>query len=475
MSSSTASATGSNRGEDAPLWAIWLGFACLYILSLGRGFYSSDGEVMFMTAAALAERGTFQLTPDPALPQIVTGTDGAAYSKYDPGLPLLGVPFFVLGDRLGMVNNAHRYRLAATAALLIPALSAAGALAALAGLAGMLVSPRRAVGVALVAGLGTILWPYARVLFAEATLACALTLAVFAVWRAGNGGRRRWWIIAGAAFGWGIATRAALAIYMLPLAMLIARISAGEGRRVLIARLAVFSLGTAPGVALVLWHNVLRFGEPFAFGYTGESFTTAPWEGAFGLLFSPGKSVFVYAPPLAASVLLWPRFRQLQPALADFLALAWLVALGFYGAWWAWHGGWSWGPRLLVPLVPLSCLPLAFLPDRRAWRWLAAALVVVGGGVQIAGVLTDAIPHYAALAGAGEAGYHALHYAPGSSPLVAATERILRGQTEPLAMFHLAGTGLPRTWTVGVPLTLLAGLGWSAWAIWRGVRAGFAQ
>jgi hypothetical protein len=467
-----ASATGSSRRA---VWAVWVAFACLYALSLGRGFYSSDGEVMFLTTAALAERGTFAIAPDPALPQIVAGSDGAAYSKYDPGLPLVGVPFFVVGDWLGGVNHAHRYRLAALAVLLVPALSAAGALAALAALAGDLFPRRRALGVALAAGAGTLLWPYARVLFAEATLACALMLAVFAIWRAGHGGGRGWWIVAGAAFGWGITTRAALAIYAFPLAVLVARLSYGAGPRATAARLAATAAGAAPGVALVLWHNALRFGDPLAFGYAGEGFSTAPWVGAAGLLFSPGKSIFLYAPPLVASVLLWPRFRRVQPALADFLALAWASALAFYGAWWAWHGGWSWGPRLLVPLAPLSCLPLGVLPDRRGWRALAAALMIAGVGVQIAGVLADTVPHYAAVAGAGEGGYHALHYTPGESPLIAAFERVLRGQTEPLAAFHLVGTGLPRTWTAGVPLVLLIGLGWSAWAIWRAARARPAQ
>ena len=44
------------------------------------------------TAEALVRRGTFALAPDPALPQIVPGTDGRFYGKYDPGLPLLMTP-----------------------------------------------------------------------------------------------------------------------------------------------------------------------------------------------------------------------------------------------------------------------------------------------------------------------------------------------------------------------------------------------
>ncbi len=120
----------SNRSR-ARSGAVFLFFACLYILSIGRGFYTSDGEVMFKTAAALVERHSFALEPDPGLPQIVRGHDGRMYSKYDPGLPLLLVPFYVTGDWIGQINHAHRYRLAATFALLLPALAGAGTLAAL--------------------------------------------------------------------------------------------------------------------------------------------------------------------------------------------------------------------------------------------------------------------------------------------------------------------------------------------------------
>jgi len=48
---------------------------------------------MFLTTDALAEQGDFALTPDPGLPQIVAGTDGTYYGKYDPGLPLLASRF----------------------------------------------------------------------------------------------------------------------------------------------------------------------------------------------------------------------------------------------------------------------------------------------------------------------------------------------------------------------------------------------
>ena len=468
---------------------IFVFFACLYVLSIGRGFYSSDGEVMFKTTAALIGHHTFALDPDPGLPQIVPGQDGRFYSKYDPGLPLIAIPFYEIGDRIAHINHAHRYHLSALFVLLVPALAAAGTLFALAKiveayctpLSMLLISPsphvERGPGgevkwIILAAGLASPLWMYARVLFAESVLALALTAAVALIflspYRAHPepffslsppnqssrslrlGGSFFPFFAAGLIVGVGLLTRAAFAIYLPALMWLIARRSTAHDR---LPRLAAFGIGLIPFAAGVVWHNALRFGDPFHFGYAGESFTTSPWQGIPGLLISPGKGAFFYAPPLILSLILWPRFRRQYPALGEFLALAWLTALPFYGMWWAWDGGWSWGPRFLVPLIPLSALPLIMLPEKRAWRGIAAALILAGIVIQAAAVLTDLTPHYAALAGT-DARYYDLHHIP----QVAAVRRVLDGQTEPLAMFHLDTTGLPPTWSLGVPLLLIAGL-----------------
>jgi len=458
--------------RPAPAWGVFLFFACLYALSLGRGFYSSDGEVMFHTAAALASRGALELPPDPALPQIVAGRSGRFYSKYEPGLPLLAVPLYAAGDRLAAINAAHRTQVAATAVLLLPVLAGAGTITALYRLARRWAGGGRAVTVALAAGLATPLWPYSRMLFAEAVLACALAASVALV--LSGPPRTRRLAGAGAIFGLGVLARASLAIYALPLAWLLARTGPVRDARSVGARWAAFALGALPLAAGVLAHNVLRFGALWRFGYAGEGFTTPPLDGVAGLLLSPGKSVLLYAPPLILGGWLGPRFARRQPGMAGFLALAWIAALGFYGVWWAWHGGWCWGPRLLVPLVPLSCLPLSALPDGRRWRAAAVGLIVLGAAINALGVLTDPVAAYAQASDAGATDYDRLHWTPGATPLAVAVERALAGQTEPLALFHLTGSGLPRAWTVGVPLAALAGMALGGWVVARPRRNGRA-
>ena len=453
--------------RTAPAWAVFVCCACLYVLSIGRGFYASDGDVMFQTTIALATEGTLALPPDPGLPQIVAGQGGRYFSKYDPGLPLLAVPFFMAGDQLAAINHAHRTQVAALAVLLVPALASAGAVTALYTLARRLYGARQALIVALVAGVATPLWPYGRMLFAESVLACALTVSIALILCSPTS--RRALIAAGAVFGVGVLARAALAIYALPLAGLLA--ATGErGARSVGKRWIAFGVGSLPFALGLLAHKALRFGDPLRLGYAGEAFTTPLIVGIAGLLLSPGKSVLLYAPPLILATLMGRRFWRRERALAGFLGLAWAVALLCYGAWWAWHGGWSWGPRFLVPLIPLSCLPIGLLPARSGWRVGLVLAVLLGVAVNALGVLTDPVAPYVTASEASVTEYGAIHWRPDASPLAVAVERLAAGQTEPLALFHLSGSGLPRAWTVGVPLAALGGLALGGWKLRAAVK-----
>ena len=484
------------------VWTVFVAFACLYGLSIGGGFGSSDGEVMFQTTAALVEHGSFALAPDAGLPQIIPGENhaesgtayqgiypstypSAYYSKYDPGLPLLAVPFYVAGDWIGAVNRAHRTQLAAIAVLFLPALAAAGTVALVYGLAREMAGTRRGLFAALAAGLATTLWPYARMLFAESVLALTLTGAVAVIgWTRGRRGgwyRAGWLALAGAIFGVGVATRAASGVYALPLAWLILAVEREDGRGLgwhdhvvrLVVRLGAFGAGVLPAIGLLLAHNALRFGDPWMFGYAEEGFTTPLWRGALGLVLSPGKGALIVAPPLILSAILWPRWRREAPALAGFVALAWAVALVFYGRWWAWGGGWCWGPRFVVPLLPLSCVSLAWLPNRLRWRWAAEALLVLGMALQVVGVLGDVTPLYARVAAAHGGEIGRVSWALSDAPWVFAAEPVVRGEIAPRAVFRLAESGLPVTWSVGLPLVLVVGLvGGVMWGVMRGVVKG---
>jgi hypothetical protein len=120
--------------------------------------------------------------------------------------------------------------------------------------------------------------------------------------------------------------------------------------------------------ALWLGENWLRRGHPFLTGYAGNAgyHTVLPYSGRpdfsyplfFGvlqLLLSFGKGLLFFAPGL----FLWfPAARRALRAVRPFQrACLWVVAglILVYGQWWAWYGGYSWGPRFLVfAAIPAS-------------------------------------------------------------------------------------------------------------------------
>jgi hypothetical protein len=167
-----------------------------------------------------------------------------------------------------------------------------------------------------------------------------------------------------------------------------------------------FALGVAPGLASLLAYNAAAFGSPFALSYTHvatQGFASNHNHGiggvdvpklkaVLGLLISPHRGLFVTAPlsllAIPGTVWLAQKQRSLAITVALMVVIHVLVIAGFDG----WWGGWSYGPRLLLPVLGVAFVPIAFALDAlRTWRWsvaLVAALALAGAvqtGVMRAG------------------------------------------------------------------------------------------
>lgn len=126
-----------------------------------------------------------------------------------------------------------------------------------------------------------------------------------------------------------------------------------------------FLITLAVLMTLVGTLNIIRFGSFAEFGYGslyGTFSLNTEWQGLLGLLLSPGKGLIFYFPlvvllPLAIKF----SFRQ-NPSLS-ILTVYILVVLWLYfgtllvnGESRSWSGAIAWGPRYLVPLLPLIAL-----------------------------------------------------------------------------------------------------------------------
>ena len=118
---------------------------------------------------------------------------------------------------------------------------------------------------------------------------------------------------------------------------------------------------------LIALENWIRRGNPLNGGYDGEPGFTYPFFlGIVAILFSFGKGLIFFAPGLLLPVRKHmaalrengePRLPGLQGLRSIYLLwIAFVVGLVLiYSRWWAWYGGWWWGPRFfLIASMPAS-------------------------------------------------------------------------------------------------------------------------
>jgi hypothetical protein len=146
------------------------------------------------------------------------------------------------------------------------------------------------------------------------------------------------------------------------------------------------------GVLLFLGYNYLRYGEWFNFGYPGEGFTSNLVIGLYGLMFSFGHGLIIFAPITVFCVAFFAfKNHEMEPLhryLFTTSFISFVCYLIVYAKWSSWHGGWGWGPRFLLPFVPLVHVVFPFLwksvpPENRVLRIGILLALVWGLGINI--------------------------------------------------------------------------------------------
>jgi 4-amino-4-deoxy-L-arabinose transferase-like glycosyltransferase len=408
---------------------LFLGSTSLFV-AISRGvFLYGDDILMFEVTESIVRRGDVTVVAPYNEADIAKGTpghDGTSYGKYGIGQSLVAIPAYVIArlaldplvntpaqvDPFGHLRSgALVYGTALTNAVI------AGATVALCYLTASALgySARSALVVAALLVTGTLFTHYAATFLSEPLVALTLLATFYGLLRAnsavdGEGERDsplrtresgssthtwRWLVVSGFAAGLALATRLAIAVALVPLGLWFLWLVWTQWRspRAALKAVVAWGLPIAAWLAVVAGYNWYRFRDVFATGYREEAtaFGTPVWEGAYGLLLSPGKGVFWYNPPLvlgiAGMVILWRRERAVTLVLAG-MALA---VVAFYARYYQWYGGGVWGPRFLTPLLPLLLLPAGELVER-AWRsrsWAAGVLTVavLGAAVTALGIL----------------------------------------------------------------------------------------
>ena len=368
--------------EDRSLALRLAAAVTLFMLLVGQAQVTVlDGSSMLAVAQSIVHHGSL------AVPQPlgVAGDSGLYYSKYGLLLPLLSVIPVALMQPIGAVTGRVDLLEAAAAASLMPLI--AGALAAALYLLGRRLAAPRPAALLVAAGivLGTYLLPYGRDFFTEPLVALGLVVMV----ERALAGRE---LQAGAALALAVLARPQSAAFA-PLLLGFVALRAGgvrEAVRPLLATLPPLAVAAAMTIA----YNIIRFGDALEFGYeppVDPGFTTPLLEGARGLLLSPEKSIVLFAPAVVlvpfALVALW-RGRRLAAAL---LAALFAVTFVLAATWHSWMGGWSWGPRLVIPGVALALVTLGpWIGEHGGRMRVAGALFALGFALSLPAVLAPA-------------------------------------------------------------------------------------
>ncbi len=230
--------------------------------------------------------------------------------------------------------------------------------------------------VTAVAFLGSPVWFYGRSLFLEGMLTCCIVGAYALALRKG------WAFLPGLLVGVSIQLKPNLALAALPLfADLLAR---RQWRRA-----ATMALPVAVSVGVLLWLYAKLYGSPLT---PPQPFLLGnPLEGAWGLLASPQAGLLVCCPVAALAFYCWPAFvrKRGRPALQ--LGTGFVLFFLSMASYQIWYAGACYGPRHLVPVLPLLLASLAALPETRLYRnaagkaltWGLAAVSVAANGFAV--------------------------------------------------------------------------------------------
>jgi hypothetical protein len=503
---------GARRRVKGTWLRVFLLCLAAYTLTWPGRITFPDDEIQFRTAESLYESGSFVIRPmdrrTGELKGRPTGSfgvvpnrraeDGSVYSFFGQGLAVAATPFVAAGDllhRAGLADwryatrsDTQRYAARSPRGDLRRMVVSWcnclwGALAACALGAWLLALGLRrssALFASLCFALGTSAWSYTSTFLSEPLSSLCLLVSF---WQAelykrsapGSGEGTRALCFSALAAGFAVHVHI-LNLLAAPFVIAYAAIHAHDRGRLTSERrawLTALSIG-ASAVLILGLSQWWRFGSPFTTGrYDHYSHWVWPFEALAAFVVAPGRSLFLYAPPLLLGIWGWRSVRARFPTeWACVLGLVGLRAL-FVACRSDWSGGWSLGPRYLIP-----CIPLLLLPAALAWEDSSPRRRRVFVGVAIASALLQAwmashaiaehmltlsniegVEHYGTLS----------HWQPSASPFAGFWRMDTRlrqalldfdqVQAMAVARLDMVSFGAIRLWLVGKSSSLLAIMG----------------
>lgn len=174
-------------------------------------------------------------------------------------------------------------------------------------------------------------------------------------------------------------------------------------------------LGATLGLLLYFVYNWVRFANPLSFGQPYAFSLTSFPAGVSGLLLSPGRGLLWYCPPVVMTIFALPMAMRVKRLETFTIAALFFSFLGLHSFWTMWAGGWSWGPRFLLPVIPGLMASTALLQGKLKRNLLALSAL---GFLISAPTLVTYYERYYAEANEQHISEHALLWSPKRAPLL---------------------------------------------------------
>lgn len=241
----------------------------------------------------------------------------------------------------------------------------------------------RAYTATMAIALGTMCFPYSLVFFGHQLAATLLFGGFFMIFQLRiKPSLYRWWYLCvlGLVLGFALITEYTTAIIVFPLILYYMYVLWKEPSIRADMTMVTPAVGGLIPVSLLLVYNTLCFGSPLSLGYAhleSQFFRNSMAQGLMGIhlpqpmvlyyiTMHPAHGLFWQSPVLLMALLgvyrmLCTRHYRAEAALTITAFVSYLLLNSGYYMWW---GGWAFGPRHLIPMLPFLCLPLLFVPKR---------------------------------------------------------------------------------------------------------------
>ena len=404
--------------------ALFLFFFSVYVLTGQGSIQSADGKIMFLLTQAMVENHSVSFSEIVSL----SDTPGPQYSKYGLGMSVLAIPFYLFGKLLSFLLGIEASLATQFTVSMINAM-----LTALSCLMVFRIATERfeftlriGLFLALGFGLSTIAWYYSEDFMSEPATTFFLLSAVY--WVTGKDRATRDLLWAGTFLALAVSCRLA-ALVVIPgfifYQWMVWAESADKDIKQLVMDLLRPAIPVVAVLMLIMIYNYLRFGGPLETGY--EKISGRFLLGFFGILFSPGKSLFLFNPLTLFGCLAFMFFLREQRKTA--LLFGWLIVshLVLFSFWHSWQGGMSWGPRLMLVVLPYLILPIGFLlrEHKQAVKIPVLLALVVGILIQLPSVTVNVARYYYEMSrDFGSLGHDQILFSPQYSQLLGQSKQV---------------------------------------------------